>query len=63
MVDLNITSGVSTIIDIPFNGLQMRANVEPGLKNSIRVVDGYTWEGGRGERCDAIRKFSEKVPY
>lgn len=35
---------------------------EPGLRNDIRVVDAYTWEGGRGARCDFWRSIAAIVP-
>jgi hypothetical protein len=34
----------------------------PGLKNNISLVNAYTWEGGRGERCEFWRNMSAKVP-
>ncbi|KAK7751568.1 hypothetical protein SLS62_006518 [Diatrype stigma] len=35
---------------------------EPGLRNDIRLVDAYTWEGGRGTRCDFWRSIGAIVP-
>ena len=35
---------------------------EPGLMNSFEVVDAYTWEGGRGVRCDFWRSVGAIVP-
>lgn len=35
---------------------------EPGLKSEIRLVDAYTWEGGRGARCDFWRSIAAIVP-
>ena len=35
---------------------------EPGLSNEIEVVDAYTWEGGRGARCDFWRSVGGIVP-
>lgn len=34
----------------------------PGEENTFRLVDAYTWEGGRGTRCDFWRSMGEKVP-
>lgn len=34
----------------------------PELKNEIRLVNAYTWEGGRGTRCDFWRSMGELVP-
>jgi len=34
----------------------------PGLRNRFEVVDAYTWEGGRGRRCDFWRSVASLVP-
>lgn len=34
----------------------------PGELNTIRLADAYTWEGGRGVRCDFWRAMGELVP-
>lgn len=36
--------------------------VEPGLKNNFTLVNAYTWEGGRGYRCDFWRSVGAVVP-
>lgn len=36
--------------------------VDPGLRNDIEVVNAYTWEGGRGSRCDFWRSVASIVP-
>ena len=35
---------------------------EPGLMNEFSIVDAYSWEGGRGVRCDFWRSVGEIVP-
>ena len=35
---------------------------EPGLQNAFEVVDAYSWEGGRGTRCDFWRSVASIVP-
>ncbi|KAM0803482.1 carboxylesterase type B [Usnea florida] len=35
---------------------------EPGLMNDFSVVDAYSWEGGRGVRCDFWRSVGSIVP-
>ena len=35
---------------------------EPGLVNDFEIVDAYTWEGGRGMRCDLWRSVGSVVP-
>lgn len=34
----------------------------PGEKNTFRLANGYTWEGGRGVRCDFWRSMGHLVP-
>lgn len=34
----------------------------PGLRNSFELVNAYTWEGGRGVRCDFWRSVGAIVP-
>ncbi|KAL8698047.1 MAG: hypothetical protein Q9224_002031 [Gallowayella concinna] len=36
--------------------------VDPGLKNNLTLVNAYTWEGGRGMRCDFWRSIGRIVP-
>lgn len=35
---------------------------EPGLMNDFTAVDAYSWEGGRGVRCDFWRSVGSIVP-
>ncbi|KAF7538491.1 hypothetical protein G7054_g2882 [Neopestalotiopsis clavispora] len=35
---------------------------DPGLRNDFREVNGRTWEGGRGDRCDFWKRMAPKVP-
>lgn len=35
---------------------------EPGLRNNFEIVNAYTWEGGRGTRCDFWRSIASIVP-
>ncbi|KAF2500211.1 carboxylesterase type B [Lophium mytilinum] len=34
----------------------------PGLRNAFGLANGYTWEGGRGVRCDFWRAMGGSVP-
>jgi len=34
----------------------------PGLRNNISLVDAYSWEGGRGARCQFWREVGGRVP-
>jgi hypothetical protein len=36
--------------------------VNPGLVPDFSMVDGYSWEGGRGRRCDFWRSIGAAVP-
>ncbi|KAL8791238.1 MAG: hypothetical protein Q9213_000195 [Squamulea squamosa] len=35
---------------------------DPGLRNDFTLVNAYTWEGGRGMRCDFWRSVARLVP-
>ncbi|KAL8889300.1 MAG: hypothetical protein Q9192_006041, partial [Flavoplaca navasiana] len=35
---------------------------DPGLRNDFSLVNAYTWEGGRGMRCDFWRSVARLVP-
>ncbi|KAL9016683.1 MAG: hypothetical protein Q9185_005962 [Variospora sp. 1 TL-2023] len=35
---------------------------DPGLRNDFTLVNAYTWEGGRGMRCDFWRSVGQIVP-
>lgn len=63
-LDLNQTGGVPFQIP-PYPGENL-ANVtefaEPGLRNNFSLVNAYTWEGGRGMRCDFWRSVGRIVP-
>lgn len=55
MINLNETFTSAVIV----NG-----QVEPGagIENAISLVDAYTWEAGRGKRCDFWRNIGLVVP-
>ncbi|KAH7383590.1 carboxylesterase type B [Cadophora sp. MPI-SDFR-AT-0126] len=64
-LNLNETGGeeyssVATSFDgTPLNVTQYRG---PGLRNNFTLVDAYSWEGGRGIRCDFWRSVAPIVP-
>nr|AEN99944.1 carboxylesterase [Dactylellina cionopaga] len=62
IINLNQTGGVPGTTPIPPVGAPYPANVQPGLKNEFTLENGYTWEGGRGERCEFWRSIASKVP-
>lgn len=55
-MNLNTTGGV------PQESSQGLVIVGPGLRNDISLVNAYTWEGGRGTRCDFWRAMGIVVP-
>ncbi|KAK6524937.1 hypothetical protein TWF281_011827 [Arthrobotrys megalospora] len=62
MINLNQTGGVPGTTPIPPVGGPYPANVQPGLVNDFSLENGYTWEGGRGQRCDFWKSVAAKVP-
>ncbi|KAK4937189.1 hypothetical protein LTR10_022094 [Elasticomyces elasticus] len=59
-IDLNQTGGT------PFLATTSSYNIteygEPGLQNNITLVNAWTWEAGRGYRCDFWRSVGAIVP-
>jgi hypothetical protein len=45
--------------DVKHNETEYR---DPGLTNNFTLVNAYTWEGGRGYRCDFWRSMAGIVP-
>ena len=66
MVNLNQTGGVPVVGNRTLNAALAQVNatwlVEPDLKNDFSIVNGSTWEGGRGTRCDFWRSVAARVP-
>jgi carboxylesterase type B len=60
-INLNETGG--TLAAVPFGtGTNLTEYVSPGLSNNFSLVNAYTWEGGRGVRCDFWRSVAALVP-
>ncbi|KAI9881282.1 MAG: hypothetical protein M1830_005568 [Pleopsidium flavum] len=61
-INLNETGG--TAFQTP--GVNPKVNItefrDPGLRNDFSLVNAYTWEGGRGLRCDFWRSMGVVVP-
>ncbi|KAK5699248.1 hypothetical protein LTR17_023415 [Elasticomyces elasticus] len=55
-IDLNTTCPVITVQG------NSQSCAGPTAVNDFRLVDAYTWEGGRGTRCDFWRSVGELVP-
>jgi len=64
MLDLNQTGGTPVESKSPLKSVDRNITVltGPGLRNDIRLVAAYTWEGGRGTRCDFWRSVGRIVP-
>ena len=64
-LNLNQSGGVP-FDTAPYPGVTALSNVtefsDPGLRNDFSLVNAYTWEGGRGMRCDFWRSVGRIVP-
>lgn len=60
-INLNQTGGVPTLVEVE-PGVKLTEDVGPGLRNDFTLVNAYTWEGGRGYRCDFWRSIAALVP-
>lgn len=60
MVNLNETGGVP--YQTPFVASVVTQYMDPGLKNDFTLANAYTWEGGRGQRCDFWKTMGPTVP-
>lgn len=60
-VDLNQTGGQPAVSAslFPVNTTYF---MEPGLVNNFTLGDAYTWEDGRGVRCDFWRSVADIIP-
>ncbi|CAI6329304.1 unnamed protein product [Periconia digitata] len=62
LLSLNTTGGVATLSNVT-EYLKYYMYSDPGVVNQFLVADAYTWEGGRGERCEWWLEHAAKVPY
>lgn len=61
MLNLNNTGGQPFVFSSP-TGTNLTEYGGPGLQNNFTSVNAYTWEGGRGYRCDFWRSVGAIVP-
>lgn len=61
-IDLNQTGGREIEYDATGSGTDTRIYVGRGLENDFTSVNAYTWEGGRGYRCDFWKSVGVLVP-
>lgn len=62
--NLNQTGGILNTTMDPRDPFYYPVNmyVNPGLEPAFNLVNAYTWEGGRGERCDFWKSVGTRVP-
>lgn len=62
--NLNQTGGTHTTGTDSYDPYKYVINtyVDPGLVPEFSMVDGYSWEGGRGRRCDFWKSIGAAVP-
>jgi carboxylesterase type B len=60
-MNLNVTGGTVIPVHVTPN-LTFYERLGPGMVNDFRLANAYTWEGGRGSRCDFWLKVSPRVP-
>lgn len=61
MLDLNTTGGDVQLVPVT-DELEYYIRVGDGIVNTIRLVNSWTWEGGRGARCAFWRIVAPRVP-
>ncbi|KAK0128822.1 hypothetical protein ONS95_000772 [Cadophora gregata] len=64
-LNLNETGGEEySAVGVTFNGTPLNVTQyrNPGLRNNFTLVDAFSWEGGRGTRCDFWRSVGPIVP-
>lgn len=59
-INLNETGGMP--FSVPNGAGNVTEFMGPGLRNDFTLVDAYSWEGGRGYRCDFWRSMGVSVP-
>jgi hypothetical protein len=61
-LNLNTTGGVVDLVTVT-DDLSFNVRTGAGIVNKFSLVDAFTWEGGRGARCDFWRTIAPNVPY
>jgi hypothetical protein len=65
MLNLNMTGGHATEITWTAGDgtiVNVTQYAGPGLSAQFNIVDAWTWEGGRGERCEFWASVGSEVP-
>ncbi|EXJ80631.1 hypothetical protein A1O3_06915 [Capronia epimyces CBS 606.96] len=61
-INLNQTGGTPFSTSIVQIGRNITEYGNPGLQNNITLVNAWTWEAGRGDRCEFWRSMGSIVP-
>src|SRR3569833_996550 len=61
-MQLNLNQTGGTLTAVSTFGFNVTEYEGPGLRNAITIANAYTWEGGRGRRCDFWKSMSPYVP-
>ncbi|KAF2280548.1 alpha/beta-hydrolase [Westerdykella ornata] len=59
MMNLNTTGGMPYEVETQFGVVTQFK--EPGLRKYIMPVNAWTWEGGRGKRCEVWKALADKI--
>ena len=62
MINLNETGGTDFETRVVAGTPNVTETEGPGLQNDITLQNAWTWEAGRGYRCDFWREMGAKVP-
>ncbi|XXG95074.1 hypothetical protein Hte_001334 [Hypoxylon texense] len=60
-MNLNTTGGTVSQVSVP-PYLKYYVRSGSGIANDFNLTDLFTWEGGRGQRCNFWRTVAERVP-
>ncbi|TLD28250.1 hypothetical protein PspLS_03883 [Pyricularia sp. CBS 133598] len=60
MLNLNQTGGAPYPAEV--DGATVTEFTGPTLRNAFNLVDAYSWEGGRGKRCDFWQTLNPVIP-
>ncbi|KAI0873869.1 alpha/beta-hydrolase [Hypoxylon argillaceum] len=61
LMNLNTTGGEISLVTVT-DQLAYYVRSGPGVVNTFNLANSFSWEGGRGSRCDFWRAVSPRVP-
>lgn len=65
MLNINMTGGSPEVLSSTFSDgsvVNVTQMIGPGLQARFQVVDAWSWEGGRGQRCELWKDLGDSVP-